>query len=84
VNGGVYNRPVLLDVYLSDGAHALQAVTPNTDGCLVKAVVTGYYWRLRVYHDEGGYTYLGRTNWQYVVGGYHYNLGTVYLSSIRT
>jgi hypothetical protein len=56
VNGGVYNRPVLLDVYLSDGAHALQAVTPNTDGCLVKAVVTGYYWRLRVYHDEGGYT----------------------------
>lgn len=80
---GIYNRPVQVDVWLNGTAQRAQTQIPNTRGCLTTALVPGYYWRFRVYQQEGAYLYFGTSAWQYVLGGGNYNLGTMLVSAIR-
>ena len=60
----------------------MMILTPGTNGCLSQPVVAGFYWRYRVYHNENGRWYTGRTGWQLAAAGMNYNFGTlkVYVS----
>ncbi len=84
VQGGIYNRPVLLDAKVNGTWYQIATLTPNTRGCIVGyRLPAGYRWRFRVYHYERGLGYyVGRSRAYTIASGYRYNYGTVVVQFI--
>jgi hypothetical protein len=78
---GPYDRPVIIDAVVGGQAFQMGTILPNRNGCVSQPLVAGYSWRFRVYQKASGSYWLGQTGWQYMVDGYTYNFGTVWLQS---
>lgn len=76
--GAYGSYPVNVDAWVG-GSKQVLTVTTATNGCVTVTLVAGYSYRFRVYSYLGGRWYAGSTGWQYMLNGYNYNFGTLYV-----
>ncbi len=74
---------MVVDVWYNGAPVALGSFRPYNNGCYSDNLPSGYYWRVRVFHKEAGFNWLGQSAWQYAAPGGSINFGTVYLRTIR-